>query len=435
MVTIKKSPFFHVRKGKMEDILTSQQKEGWKILDSSENVFLTGDAGTGKTFLINTWINSNILFSEISVVASTGMAAVLLNGRTFHSFFGLGLAKGKKEKIIFSSIKNKKVRQNIIDTDILIIDEISMISGKLLDIANEICKKICYSSLPWGGMQIITIGDFAQLPPISEDNKIDWCFKSRSWFESNFKNIILTENIRSNNEEFKNFLNKIRYNKIDKEVKNFIFDKEINIKDADNFEGTRLFPIRKKVNEYNKKKLDEIPENEIIINTVFSGDPKYLEKFKKSIPIDEVLYIKKGALVMVRINDNKNFKYVNGTLARVIDYNIERQEITLEYLKTGETFLIKKHTFEWVDKKENKTLAKGKNFPICLAWASTIHKSQGASIDSVLIDMENLWDYGQAYVALSRSSNPDNLRILNPSIKSIKCSPEVINFYNFLKGH
>lgn len=411
--------------------LTLSQKDGWKYLQQKDlNCFLTGYAGTGKTFLLKEWLRKQY-GRGVSIMASTGMAAVNIEGCTFHSFFGVGIGKGEDMQIVHSAAHNGRQIQLISKTKVIVIDEISMLSGRMLNIASMICQLIKANLEPWGGIKVVTCGDFGQLPPIPEEYQdgLDWAFRSPTWIQSKFKPIFLKDPIRTTDSSFLNVLDKVRVGLVDDEVKDFIYSKEIQPGLADEFEGTRIFSTRKKVDEYNQKKLDEINEPEVSYDTKYRGDSSYFERLKNSLPISEIVTIKKGAIVMIRVN-SPDSGYINGTLAKVVETEDNYAVcLKLENLVTGEPIMLPRHDFEWRD-QWNRVRASARNFPITLAWACTIHKSQGASISRLLVDMGYLWEYGQAYVALSRSSDPSNLRILNPNVSGIKAAPEVIDFYD-----
>lgn len=414
--------------------LTDSQQGGWEVLQKRKvNSFLTGHAGTGKTFLLKKWLGKQYSQST-RIMASTGMAAVNIEGRTFHSFFGIGIAKGDDQRIVHKVVQNGKVFDTIQQTRTIVIDEISMLSGRLLNIANAICQAIKCNPEPWGGIKVITCGDFGQLPPIPDDGSrvIDWGFNSKTWEQSEFENIFLDQPVRTEDIEFLKILDRVRIANTTPDVEKFLKDHEISQWDADGFEGTRIFSTRAKVDVYNQQKLDELEGKEVVFETVYKGDGRYFERLKNSLVIPDILTLKKDALVMIRVNST-DLEYINGTLAKVVSVDPKNALLELENLVTGVPIHLARHDFEWKNEYD-QTVATARNFPVSLAWACTIHKSQGASISRLMVDMGWLWEYGQAYVALSRSSDPNNLRILNPRTDGIKAAPEVIDFYKKLMG-
>jgi ATP-dependent exoDNAse (exonuclease V) alpha subunit len=406
--------------------LNGSQQKALEILKSKSNIFLTGAAGTGKSYLINYYRQFN---PKTPVVSSTGAAAVLVGGRTFHSFFGLGIMSQNYEVIVQNALQNYHLCRRISQANEIIVDEISMLSGKALDIANLICKAIKKRpDLPFGGIKLIVVGDFFQLPPVDANNEgIDWAFDSFSWKESNFDSVQLTEFMRTKDREFLKVLSRIRRGRVSPEEKDFL--NSHMLKKDENFVGARIFARKNMVQDYNNKSLETLPGKLITFNTEFTGDDRSIEKLKKSIPIEQELKIKEDALVMIRINDTKDKMYVNGTMGFLVEVSSSRMIIKT---MSGDLISLKKHTFELHNGIGN-TIATAENFPVSVAYAITIHKSQGSTIDRALIELKNLWDSGQAYTALSRLSSSQGLRIIDWNESSIRVDRRVIEFYQTIQ--
>lgn len=415
--------------------LTSSQKYAWdKLENTTHNIFLTGPGGTGKSHVLNTWLArfDKHERERVKVVASTGAAALLVGGCTFHSFFGLGLGKGDPAAIINKATKRGDVINRISWCSTIIMDEVSMTPGKLFEYADKICRIIRKDNHPFGGIRIIAVGDFYQLPPIPEDGVklTDWAFRSTSWEDCDFKMCNLAEIMRTTDESFMHVLAKIRVGAVDQEVRDFLNARVT--KDTEFIEGTRLYGTREQVDRYNKYRLSQLPGDYIVFRTEYAGDSEYYQRLQNSMPIPDKLILKPGALVMIR----KNFGggIVNGTLAHVKEFKkIDGEDsLTLELLRGGIVHL-GKCRFEWLD-SNGYSLASAYNFPISVAYACTIHKAQGASIDSVICDIENVWDSGQAYVALSRAKDPKQLYIEHWRQDSIHASDEVTDFYELMEA-
>jgi ATP-dependent DNA helicase PIF1 len=403
--------------------LTTSQKNALDVLENeTSNVFLTGFAGTGKSFLISRFLQNKDQRAEYPVLGSTGVSALLLGGRTFHSYFGLGFANNSIEQTIAQACGNSKVGTRLRKAKAIIIDEISMISGNLMTAAESIARHFLQSSQPWGGLRIIVVGDFAQLPPVERGNQKPWAFLFPVWEESRFKPLILKENTRVDDEAFMEVLNKIRYGVVDASVEAFLNER----KDASPRSATtRLFALRNQVSEYNIEKLDEMTGEVFSIPTLYSGAEPYVTSIKKNSPVEEVLHLKKGATVMIRINDPM-FRYVNGTIGKVVGYDSKTDILQIQV--RNKVYDFEKMAFSWMD-GQGEVKAKATNFPIQLSWATTIHKSQGATLDSAWIDLTRFWEAGQAYVALSRVRNSQDLIIQNWNAKSIKADSVVTMFY------
>ncbi len=394
-------------------------------LRSNANVFLTGHAGTGKSFVIRQYLNN--LMYPIPVLASTGAAAVLIEGRTFHGYFGLGIMEGGLERTVKKAISNNRVRARLNKDSALVIDEISMIHPEAFEAANRIAKTVRDSDLPFGGLRLVVVGDFLQLPPITYSNQsINWLFDTDVWHQLDFKKVYLTETMRTLSSDFISVLNSIRVGKVNEAVKEFLDARQSPV--GDDFNGTVLFGRRNQAEFFNIKKLNQIEADEVIFETEIKVASK-IDKTPDSLlmlsPLPKTLKLKIGALVMIRKNDPDG-KFVNGSLARVEKFLKETIRITLF---NGLKIELAKDDFHILD-PDGKKMATITNFPLSLAWATTIHKAQGASIDRVHVDLKSLWECGQAYVALSRARDPENLFIEGWSPKSIKANSEAVKFYD-----
>lgn len=405
--------------------LTDCQTKALELLRSNNNVFLTGHAGTGKSFVIRQYLNN--LMYPIPVLASTGAAAVLIEGRTFHGYFGLGIMEGGIERTIKKAITNNRVRARLNKDTTLIVDEISMIHPDAFEAANRIAKAVREDDSPFGGLRLIVVGDFLQLPPITYSSQpIKWLFDMDVWHQLDFKKVYLTQTMRTVASDFIKVLNSIRVGQVDDSVKSFLNSRQSPV--GDDFNGTVLFGRRNQAEFFNIKKLNQIESDEVIFETeikVASKVNKTPESLLMLSPLPKTLKLKKGALVMIRKNDPDG-KFVNGSLARIDKFLKETIRITLF---NGLKIDLAKDDFHILD-PDGKKMATITNFPLSLAWATTIHKAQGASIDRVHVDLKSLWECGQAYVALSRARDPEHLFIDGWSPRSIKANPDAIKFYD-----
>lgn len=403
--------------------LTAEQEFGYRALLGNENIFITGEAGSGKSFLIRQFIKQK-KFGSFPILASTGVAAVLIGGRTFHSFMGLGIMEGGPRQVLEKAIHDKRLAKRLKDIEGFILDEVSMIPGEALQVAEEICRFHRKSDLPWGGLRVIAVGDFAQLPPVVPGSREKpWAFLSSTWKATQFQNILLKQNMRTSDNEFLSVLNDVREGYISERVRIFLnlAQEKFQIQS----EGTRLFPYRKQTESYNLCQLEKVDGKLYSYPTIYSGQDRYVQALKKNSPLADVIRLKKGALVMLRQNDAQ-MRYVNGSTGKV--RNLSENTIEIELLN-GRTIELEKSSFTLLD-ADGKEMASLCNFPISLAWATTIHKSQGMTLDGVVVNLKSLWEAGQAYVALSRVRFPEKIIVEAWGESSIKSDPWVKKFYD-----
>lgn len=398
------------------------------MLKRQGNVFLTGAAGTGKSFLLAQYLRGKPS-DAFPVVASTGAAAVLVGGRTFHSFFGLGIMEGGLEATIARALRSKKLVTRLQRAHCVVIDEISMLSGATL-MAAEVVTRRARGNLhePWGGLRIIAVGDFAQLPPVTRGTQQkDWAFLHQTWHDSAFVPALLSTVMRTQDTEFLRVLNQVRLGNVSEQVRQFL-DERTNTH-LEHTDLPRLYPHRDKAEAYNLQRLEDIPGEAQAIATQYEGDDKLVQAAKKSIPVPDTLLLKEGALVMLRKNDmSPEQLYVNGSLGHV--RRIGQDNLTIKLLG-GETVEVTKQVFSYLN-GDGQVMAAALNFPVTLAWATTIHKAQGASLDGMIVDLSQLWEPGQAYVALSRVRSAERLYIERWSEQSIRAEPLVTAFYDTL---
>ncbi len=403
------------------------QEKALNILASgSDNVFVTGRAGTGKSFLIRHFLQDKD--SKIfPVLASTGAAAIIVGGRTFHSFFGLGIMEGGHQKTVEKALKDKRLVKRLRKINGFVLDEVSMIPSSALNAAEEICRGARQKEIPWGGARVVAVGDFAQLPPVTKSGqKREWAFLAEAWTRSYFKPAVLETMMRTNDVDFLNVLNFIREGVVNDEVRLFLNRR--TDPGSDDLSATRLFARREPAETFNISKLGEIKKPVQTFATVYTGAERFVEQLKKNAPIPETLQIKESALVMIRIND-QGYRFVNGSIGTVI--GISDEEIAVK-LKNGRVVEITPHCFTVMDANGDE-VASATNFPVNLAYASTIHKAQGATLDSMVCDLRQLWEPGQAYVAISRLKSGKDLTLTGWDENSIRVDADVMRFHEGLK--
>ncbi len=409
-----------------ESQLSGEQLLALETLCGPRNVFLTGEAGAGKSFVIRHF-RKNLNEKTFPTLASTGAAAVLVGGRTFHSFFGLGIMEGGVEATVQRALGDRRVVKRLQGIDGFIVDEVSMLSSETLAVAERLCQLARENSSSWGGVKVIMVGDFAQLPPVTPyGQRRVWAFESEAWFKSELQAIYLRENHRTGERSFLNALNKIRMGRIEDETSEFLNSRLVSDEEQTQY-GTRLFPKVAQAAAYNEMRLEQLPGQTQVFDSVYLGRPSLIERMKAVAPLPEKLQLKKGAFVMLRVNDPRQ-RWVNGTTGYIRSLSSDELEVELE---NGRNITLEKSTFSMLD-AEGQVVAGVTNFPISLAYAITIHKAQGLTLSHLYVDLHGLWEPGHAYVAISRSNSSQGLHIMRWSPDSFKADPKVAQFYSQL---
>jgi hypothetical protein len=375
------------------------QDEALAILESGQSVLLTGAAGTGKTYLLRQFIKrAREDGMAVSVTATTGLAATHLNGATIHAWSGIGVHDELPKKHLQ---KISKQRRDIISkTDILIIDEISMLHDFRLDIVDEVLKHVRESDEPFGGIQVVLCGDFFQLPPINRNAGRQGSFitTSRVWQDGNFVVCYLEKQYRqSDDNDYRDILNGIRAGVLTRRQLEVLQARAHGVDDPFTIR-TRLLTTNADVDAINLEHLERLDGDTHEYTMETSGGKAFVEQLKRSCLAPEVLQLKKGASVMC-IKNSADKKYVNGSLGVVEDFE-KNTDYPMVRLNTGKLITVKPDTWELIDgDKHRASLAQ---LPLRLAWAITVHKSQGMTLDAARIDLRRAFVEGMGYVALSR---------------------------------
>ena len=367
------------------------------LKNTNDNVFLTGAPGTGKSYLINKYVAWSEDNGELPVMtASTGIAALNVNGRTLHSWGGLRNDQPLSDQDVDDILEGYSYT-NYVETETLIIDEISMVSSSLIESLNRIAKRARGRNQFMGGIRVIVVGDFYQLPPV----KGQFAFESEDWDEGDFTVAYLTEQKRQTEPVFTEILQNIRAGFLTEPQKDIIRSRII--KDADEVENPkiRLDTHNKKVDLINNRQLERLktpPQT-----YVMQKDGKYpdaIEKLIKNCLSPERLILKVGTPVLFTRNDSE-LRWVNGTQGIIIE--LKSHSVIVE-LTNGLKYEVDPMTWEASSGygKNRKIYAEISQLPLKLAWAITIHKSQGMTLDRAIVDVSHAFAEGQAYVAVSR---------------------------------
>ncbi len=385
------------------------QDQALQILKKGYNVFLTGSPGAGKTFLLNKFIEHlRGTPRVVAITASTGIAATHMNGVTLHSWSGLGIKEHITDQEIRSLIKRKYLFKRIRKTDVLIIDEVSMLKPGQLDAVDRICQYFKASFLPFGGMQVVLSGDFFQLPPIERSGEVSFITDSAAWKNMDIKVCYLEGQFRSSDEKLGALLASIRENDVELAKRILSGKTAAGAAIGAAFAATtKLYTHNVDVDLINAQELAKIDEKEFTFHMQTYGKPEVAEVLKKSCLSPEKLVLKKGAQVMF-IKNNFDEGYVNGTQGIVTDFDIMGMPIvqTLAGAKVSAT------KASWKIEEEGKTVAEITQIPLRLAWAITVHKSQGMNLDAAQIDLSKCFVPGMGYVALSRLKTFDGLHVV-----------------------
>ena len=445
--------------------LSPEQKIAYHKYSQGANLFITGPGGTGKTRLIKNFVDfSNSINNPVAVCAMTGCAAILLNcnARTLHSWSGIKLAKGPKSKIIDAVLKNRNSMKTWRRAKVLILDEVSMLSKKIFELIEEIARIVRRSTAPFGGLQVVFTGDFYQLPPVGTDGEPDterFCFESVVWNQV-FKmenHIELKTIFRQTDPLYIEILMQIRKGELAEDNKKILQSYVNRLYDPANHNGcvpTKLFPLRAKADYVNTMMFSKIKEKEFIFEAKRKTDcrtnlesnkgltPDMLDKCARidsteiNYEIDQllnntacsqILRLKKGAAVMCTVNLDMDKSICNGAQGIVLNI-IENGTEPLIIVKFSNG-VIKTISPHYWQSDEYATLAVGQ-YPLCLAWALTIHKIQGATLEMAEIDIgQSVFEYGQTYVALSRIQSLNGLYLSAFHAQKIMANLIVKQFY------
>ncbi len=423
------------------------QSEALAILNAGAPVYLTGAPGAGKTYVLNEFIaHARSQGYTVAVTASTGIAATHINGQTIHSWSGLGVATYLNDSLL-KQIRTRR-RKAIKNTDILIIDEASMLHAWLLDLVDEVCRKVRRNDAPFGGMQIVLSGDFFQLPPVSSSRRnSDVIEPSLEFIESRKRYIeagknpegfvteslvwdvlepvicYLTEQHRQDDGQLLTILTDIRENSVTQEDCDTLATRIGKFPD-EHHNAVYLFPVNKQADMLNTSRLAEIEEEEHIYHAESGGSAQLVERLKKNMLAPETLVLKKGAVVMALRNDQDK-QYVNGSVGTVVGFARKNKGgWPIVEFENGHTVTLKPADWEMTD--GDVVLAVVSQVPLRCAWGITVHKSQGMTLDSAVMDLRRTFAPGMGYVALSRVQSLSGLHLVGITGRAFNVSQDAV---------
>lgn len=413
--------YFHDR------ILFMTQQEALNILKAGRNVFLTGAAGSGKTYVLNQYIQ---YLKErgvpVAVTASTGIAATHLGGMTIHSWSGMGIKDDLSEHDIDILRQKEYLFKRYEKTKVLIIDELSMLHPRMFDALDRLARAMKGNNESFGGMQVVLSGDFFQLPPIVKGGEtVAYVDSSDAWRAMGIRVCYLAEQYRHEDATLENILQEIRLGAVSSATIE-LFEGMKGMRGNVSITPTRLYTHNRDVDAVNEEELERIDNDLYEYDMETSGRGTVVASLVKSILAPETLQLKKDAVVMF-VKNNFDEGYVNGTLGRVIDFEDDHPVVETF---SGRKILVSPATWEVED--DGRVIARATQLPLRLAWAITVHKSQGMSLDAAEIDLSRSFVAGQGYVALSRLRSIEGLTLLGLNSMAFSVDPYVLELNRWL---
>lgn len=412
------------------------QSTALSILKLGHTTFLTGAAGAGKSYALREYISYLKKHGvKYAVTASTGIASTHINGTTIHAWSGIGI----KHKLFAYDLDALEEKQNLYkrwnETQVLIIDEVSMLHASFVDMLDKLAKHMRRNDKPFGGIQVVFTGDFFQLPPVTRhtdeyESEGVFAFTSKAWKEAKPVVCYLTEQFRQEDDLMSNdiglfsILNAIRLGEVEEEHFEALQKASLNKHKGDHI---KLYTHNENVDQINKKEFDQIEGNVHTYQMITKGKASILATLKNNCLADEVLELKKGAKVIC-IKNSVDRSYVNGSMGVVVDFSKEGEPVI--ELTNGKRVTL--HADSWKIEEDGKVKAEIQQIPVKLAWAITVHKSQGMTLDRAEIDLSRAFASGQGYVALSRLKSLDGLNLKGFNPQALHIAEEVreadINF-------
>lgn len=400
-----------------------RQAQALRVLLDGHSVFLTGAPGAGKTYVLNEFIKQAVRDGKnVAVTASTGIAATHIGGTTIHSWSGLGIKEQLSDWDKENLSKNDRLISRYNGADVLVIDEVSMLHGNRLDVVNTAAKLLRESDKPFGGLQVVLVGDLFQLPPVSRGGEaIDFVHMSTAWQELAPKVCYITEQHRQSADELLDLLEAMRRGEVGELHENSLRER-LNREVPDDLVVTRLYSHNIDVDGINERHLKELKETSKVFEMQTSGQEVKAEQLKKSVLAPERLELKIGAEVMFVAN-NFQAGYVNGTRGKVMDFANDLPHVLLP---SGKEVTVERHT--WKLEEDGRIRAEVAQLPLRLAWAITIHKSQGMSLDAAEIDLSRSFTPSMGYVALSRVRTMEGVYLAGINQMALSMHPTIFTF-------
>ncbi len=401
-------------------------------------MFLTGEPGAGKTHTINEYVDYlRARGVEVAITASTGIAATHISGMTIHSWSGIGIRKKLDRYDLDKIATSEYVVKRVGRAKVLVIDEVSMLSPNTISMVDAVCREVRASGEPFGGLQVIFVGDFFQLPPVvradapvlprrqesflEEGPSGVFAYESDAWVRAKPLICYLSEQYRQDDDTFLSILSSIRNNTFDEDTFSSLEERKIERADIPD-RLLKLYSRNVDVDRVNSAMLEKIEEEEEFFRMEGKGKDVIVETLKKGCLSPDILVLKVGAEVMCTKNNQRD-GYVNGTLGTVVGFATGTRYPIVE-TRAGRKIVIE--PAEWAVEENGKVRASITQIPLRLAWAITVHKSQGMSLDEAVMDLSDVFEYGQGYVALSRVRRLSGLHLLGWNRRAFEVHPQIL---------
>jgi hypothetical protein len=397
------------------------QGEALTILKTGANIYLTGEPGSGKTHTINefvSWLRTSGI--EPSITAATGIAATHVGGMTVHSWSGIGIAESLSKADVDRIATKEHIAKRIAKAKVLIIEEISMLSASTFEMADSICREVRRIDKPFGGLTVILVGDFFQLPPISKGRDVGFAYTSPVWRDLNLITCYLTEQYRQDDSEFLSVLSAIRSGNVEEMHYETLMARHAGT-ETHPTDAPKLFSHNADVDRINAGELAKLKGASKKFRMSAKGKDSLVEGLKRGCLSPESLELKEGAAVMFTKNSPQG-RFVNGTLGTVVGWGADDMPI----VKTKDGLRITTEPMEWQLEEQGKVKASVSQIPLRLAYAMTVHKSQGMSMDAAIMDLSKAFEYGQGYVALSRVRRLSGVYLTGLNQRALEVHPEIL---------
>jgi ATP-dependent DNA helicase PIF1 len=397
------------------------QAQALDILLSGRSAFLTGPPGAGKTYVLNEFVRrARYHRRRVAVTASTGIAATHVGGMTIHRWSGLGAREKLTAKAAKHLLRNEGLRRRYRETDVLVIDEVSMLHGSRLNLLNEACQLFRSNRAPFGGLQIVLAGDLFQLPPVTRAGEVpDFVHVSAAWAAFDPGVCYLTEQHRQEDDSLLEVLQAMRGQTI-RQSHIDALQSRIGDEPSADTPLLQLCTHNRHADEVNQRHLAVLTGKSRTYGTVTRGQSSDVGQLAQGVLAPETLELKADAEVMFVVN-NPGAGYANGTRGRVVGF---RRDLPRVRLTTGKTITVEPH--RWVLTEDGRERAQIMQLPLRLGWAITIHKSQGMSLDAAVIDLRQCFTPGMGYVGLSRVRSLDGVYLTGINRMALQMHPDIV---------